>query len=270
MNELKIMGLDSTDITSWDFQALMAELQAITFEDADLIYSDDTIKYAKKDRAILNKAKKVVEEARKAYKARCLEPYDALKPQVKELTDLIEEKRKQIDDIVKEYEDRQKEAKGKEIMEYYDRISGSLGEDAEKLYQKIFDPKWTNDSFKTKYREAMQIAVASAAKDLESIMALDSPFVDTLREKYIETLSMEAVLEKDEELKEAVGKAGLTGATDGETLSAQAVSAQTAAIPSNRTADEEEGTLVRIHASQKRLDMICDFMRAIGVSFEIV
>lgn len=270
MNELKIMGLDSTDITSWDFPALMAELQAITFEDADLIYSDDTIKYAKKDRAILNKAKKIVEDTRKAYKARCLEPYDALEPQVKDLTGLIEEKRKQIDDIVKEYEGRQKEAKEKEIMEYYDRISGSLGEDAEKLYQKIFDPKWTNDSFKTKYREAMQIAVAAAAKDLESIRALGSPFVDTLREKYIETLSMEAVIEKDEELKEAVGKAGYIDVIDEKAEFIQVAPALDEAIPANKTADEEEGTLVRIHASQKRLDLICDFMRAIGVSFEIV
>ena len=41
-------------------------------------------------------------------------------------------------------------------------------------------------------------------------------------------------------------------------------------VTETRAVDEEEGTLVRIHASQARLNQICDFMRAIGVSFEIV
>ena len=78
MNELQVIGLDNTDISTWDFPALKAELQAVLSDFDGLIYTDDTIKDAKKDRTTLNKAKKVIEDARKAYKARCLEPYDAL------------------------------------------------------------------------------------------------------------------------------------------------------------------------------------------------
>ncbi len=268
MNELKVINLDSTDITTWDFQALKAELQAYLSEYAGLVYTDETIKDAKKDRTTLNKAKKVVEDARKAYKARCLEPYEAMEPKIKELTGLIEDRRQQIDEIVKDYESRQKEAKEKEIREYYDRVSGNLGPDAEALYLKIFDPKWANPSTSAaKYREAIQIAVASAARDLESIRELESPFVETLREQYLETLSMEAVLQKNEELKVAAGKAGLTGVAEGEDTSASTSVAET---PANQAADEENGTLVRIHASKARLNQICDFMKAIGVSFEIV
>lgn len=268
MNELKVMNLDSTDITTWDFQALKAELQAYLSEYAGLVYTDETIKDAKKDRTTLNKAKKVVEDARKAYKARCLEPYEAIEPQIKELTGLIEERRQQIDEVVKDYEGRQKEAKEKEIREYYDRVSGNLGTDAEKLYLKIFDPKWVNPSTSAaKYREAIQLAVASAVRDLESIRELDSPYEDTLREHYLETLSMEAVLQKNEELNEAVGKAKLTGTAVGEDTYATAPVAE---FSENQAVDEEEGTLVRIHASQARLNQICDFMKAIGVSFEII
>ena len=268
MNELKVMNLDSTDITTWDFQALKAELQAYLSEYAGLVYTDETIKDAKKDRTTLNKAKKVVEDARKAYKARCLEPYEAIELQIKELTGLIEERRQQIDEVVKDYEGHQKEAKEKEIREYYDRVSGNLGTDAEKLYLKIFDPKWANPSTSAaKYREAIQLAVASAARDLEGIRELDSPYVDTLMELYMETLSMEAVLQKNEELKEAVGKARPKGATEEEKISATAPVAE---VPENQAADEENGTLIRIHASQARLNQIFDFMKAIGVSFEIV
>ena len=78
---------------------------------------------------------------------------------------------------------------------------------------------------------------------------------------------MEAVLQKNEELKVAAGKAGLTGVAEGEDTSASTSVAET---PANQAADEENGTLVRIHASKARLNQICDFMKAIGVSFEIV
>lgn len=266
MNELQVISLDNTDISTWDFPALKAELQAVLSDYAGLVYTDETIKDAKKDRTTLNKAKKVVEDARKAYKARCLEPYEAIEPQIKELTSLIEERRLQIDETVKEFEGRQKEAKEKEVREYYDRVSGGLGENADQIWKKIFDPKWANATTgAAKYREAIQIAVASVSRDMESINELDSPFGDTLTELYLDTLSMDAVLQKNEELKEAAGKAGLTGTA----------ASPSAAVPEIKPeekpqANEEEGILLRIHASQARLNQICDFMKAIGVTYEIV
>ena len=267
MNELQVIKLDNTDIVSWDFPALKAELQEYLSDYAALIYTDETIKDAKNDRAYLNKAKKVIEDARKAYKARCLEPYEAIEPQIKELTDLIEERRLQIDETVKDYENRQKESKKKEVREYFDRISGCFGKNAERVYQKIFDPKWTNASTNTaKYREEIQIAVGSVNRDLESIKALNSPFNDTLYDVYLDTFSMDVVLQKNEELKVAAGKAGLTNAAEGSAGTAPAPEAATSETP---VADEAEGTLLRIHASQARLNQICDFMKAIGVTYEI-
>ena len=78
---------------------------------------------------------------------------------------------------------------------------------------------------------------------------------------------MDAVLQKNEELKEAAGKAGLTNAAEGNSGTASTPAAATAGTP---VADETEGTLVRIHASEARLNQICDFMKAIGVTYEIV
>ena len=268
MNELQVINLDNTDITTWDFPTLKAELQAYLSNYESLVYTDDTIKDAKKDRTTLNKAKKVVEDARKAYKARCLEPYEAIEPQIRELTGLIEERRQQIDVTIKEYVNRQKEIKEKDVRGYYDRVSGNLGADAGRLYQKLFDPRWTNVSTNAaKYKEEIQIAVASAARDMESIRNLGSPFTDTLKEVYLETLSMDAVLQKNEELQEAARMAGLTNAAAGND---GAVSAPSATPSVKSAADEAEGTLVRIHASQARLNQICDFMKATGVSYEIV
>ncbi len=268
MKELQVIGLENTDITTWDFAALKAELLDHLSDYEGLAYTDETIKDAKKDRTTLNKAKKAVDDARKAYKARCLEPYNAIEPQIKELTGLIEERRQKIDETVKEYENRQKEAKEKEVREYYDRVSGDLGADSEKIYKKVFDPKWTNASTNVaKYREEIQVAVASVVRGMEDIKNLDSPFVDTLKEVYLETLSMDSVLKKNEELKEAAEKAGLAG---GGKAGAESEASVPTSISAKPVTDETEGTLIRIYASEARLNQVFDFMKAIGVSFEIV
>ena len=268
MENLQIVSLENTDISTWDFSVLKAELQEYLSQYEGLVYTEETVKDAKKDRTTLNKAKKVVDDARKVYKARCLEPYEAIEPKIKELTELIEERRRQIDDTVKDFERRSKEEKEKEVREYYDRISECFGTNADRIYQKIFDPKWTNASTGiSKYREAVQIVVASVRSDLDRIAALDTPFGDTLRETYLETLSMDAVLQKDSELKEAAGKAGLT---ESERPVQVNVSSSSTVPDSRPIADENEGTLVRIHASQPRLNQICDFMKVIGVEYEIL
>ena len=242
MNELKVMNLDNTDISTWDFSSLKTELQAYLSEYEGLVYTDETIKDAKKDRATLKKAKDVIEDAKKAYR--------------------------QIDETVKAYENMKREAKEKDVREYYDRISESLGPYAERIYEKVFDPKWTNATTSTgKYREAIQNVVASVTRDMAKIIELTSPFEETLKEAYLDTLSMDAVLQKKEELETASSKAGFIGGVES---GSESLTAQVIVSSEKAAADETEGTLVRIHASQARLDQILDFMKAIGVFYEII
>ena len=99
MAELQVINLEGTEITRWDFALLKSELEQKLELYKTLVYTDDNIKSAKNDRTTLNKAKKVIEDCRKAYKAQCLAPYEALEPQVKELVAMIEEQRLLIDEI---------------------------------------------------------------------------------------------------------------------------------------------------------------------------
>lgn len=266
MKELPVILNDNIDISTWDFSTIKVELQAFLSDYDGLVYTDETIKDAKTDRATLNKAKKVVEDAKKAYKSRCLQPYKEIEPLINELTGLIEERWLPIDKIVKEFEGRQKEAKEKKIRKYFDEASGNFGENADQIWQKIFDPKWTNaTTSEAKYRDAIQIAIASVSRDMESIKDLNSRFENTLTEVYLDTLSMDNVLQKKEELEMAAEKAGLM----------DSIKVETAAVSKGKPeempqANEDEGTLLRIYASQKELNQVCDFMKAIGVTYEIV
>ena len=60
MEELQMVSLESTEIASWDFPMIKAELQRRLDAYAGLVYTDETIKEAKSDRATLGKVKKAI------------------------------------------------------------------------------------------------------------------------------------------------------------------------------------------------------------------
>ena len=269
MSNFQIITLSNTDISNWDFSMLKMELQKGLDSYVGVVYTDETIKDAKNDRTTLNKVKTVIEDARKAYKARCLAPYEALEPQIKELVDMVERQRVLIDDTVKDYEKRQKEIKELEVRKYYDRKAVILGDLAEPLYSNLFDKKWINASTgRAKYEEGIQIAINGAYNDIEAIKVMNSPFVDTLLAVYAETLSMKAVQAKQAELSAAASTAGLK--TVAEAGAEAGVEVPTPAMKEQITANPADGVTIKIHASQNQLNQICDFMKAIGVSYEFL
>lgn len=263
MDELQIINLEQTDITVWNFEQIKEELSKTLSVYKSTVYTDETMKTAKQDKATLAKAKKLVEEQRKAYKAKCLAPYDALEPQIKEIIAMIEEQRGMIDGVVKDYTERQKQEKEVEVREYYDKKAFVLGTMADALYEKILDSKWLNISTsKSKYQEEIQIAINQALNDINIIKEIDSPFVETLMEKYAATLSVEEAKAKHEELKAAANKAGLN----------QNVTVNTSAWEVKKKeikADAENGVNVKIYANQNQLNQIFDFMKAVGVTYEV-
>ena len=262
MNELQIANFENTDITAWDFPQIKKELEDRLSFYANIVYTDESIKNAKNDRTTLNKVKSAIEGARKEYKSRCLAPYDALEPQIKELVNLVDNQLGQIKSTVDDYEERQRDAKEKEVRKYYDRKAVSLGDLAGALYPKMFDKKWTNASTgKNKYEEAVLDAINRASADIEEIKALNSPFEDSLIECYIDTLSVEKTLDKLRELEEATHKANLT------------VAGTQPSSPTDKSQISdaiEDGFAMRIYASQKQIEQIKDFMKAIGVHYELI
>ena len=269
MNELQIIKLENTDISGWNFAMLRAELQSRLDTYAGIIYTDETIKDAKNDRTTLNKVKKVIEDARKAYKARCLAPYDALEPEIKELVDMVEKQRVLIDETVKDYETRQKEAKELEVRKYYDRKAVVLGNLADGLYPRLFDKKWTNaTTARNKYEEGIMVAINAAAADIDAIRSMNSPFVDTLLEVYAETLSLEQVKAKQTELDEAAKKASLTTVEEAAAVLGSPVEAVVKA--EQAPANTEDGVAMKIYATQNQMNQITDFMKAIGIRYELI
>ena len=267
MGELQIINLENTDVVGWDFDMLKMQLSQKLEYYKNLVYTEDDIKSAKNDRSDLNKAKKIIEDARKKYKSKCLEPYEALEPRIKELVSMIEDQRTLIDETVKAYEDKKKNEKENAIRAYYDKKSFELGEYADKLFTKLLDSKWLNASTnKNTYEEGILIAINKAINDINNIKALNSPFFDTLMNEYISTLSMESVEYKNNELIEASNKAGLTEKSDINDISPEKI----VNYNNNQNSNGNGETILKIQASDSQMNQILDFMKVIGVSYEIM
>ena len=260
MEELQLVSLEQTDITAWNFEELKRELSKALSVYKTTVYTDDTIKLAKDDRAKLAKAKKVVEDKRKAFKAKCMEPYDALEPQIKEIVSMIEEQRVEIADVVKDYTERRKAEKETEVRAYYDKKAQILGKLATPLYEKILDQKWLTASSGKKYQQEMLIKINDALSDIQTLRAMDSPFIDTVMEKYVSTLSVDEAKAKHEELVIAANKAG---------LGQQTVQPEAPAPVPETVIDAENGTLVKMYGNKSQIVQVLDFARALGVKTEI-
>lgn len=262
MNELQIVSLEKTEVSTWNFERIKAEFAQELSVYKNMVYTDESIKSAKDDKARLAKLKKIIEDQRKAYKAKCLAPYDAIEPQIKEIVEMIEEQRALIDEVVKDFTERQKRKKEEEVKKYYEKKAFVLGDLAQPLFSKLLDPKWLNASTsRSKYEEGIQEAITKAKNDLDDLRAINSPFVDTLIEKYVETLSLDEAKAKHEELVLAASRAGFNQA--GATLGI--AEKPVAPVTSNDT----DGIVIKIHANQSQMNQICDFMKAIGVTYEI-
>ena len=130
-------------------QAVLAKLS----EYKGAVYTPDTVKNAKADRAELNKLAKALDDERKRVKALYSAPYEAFEKEVKSIVNQIAECSAEIDKQVKAFEEAEKQKKMDAIREMFD------GMDFHCIpFEKVYDPKWLNAT----------TSLASVKKDLEA------------------------------------------------------------------------------------------------------
>lgn len=126
----------------WNNEELKTEIANKMKEFESLVFTEETIKDAKKDRASLNKLKTAFEDNRKRIKNEYMDPYNKFEAQVKEVVALIERPIALIDAQIKEVEENKRVQKKKEIEELFQEI----GFQEFVTLEKIFDSKWLNAS----------------------------------------------------------------------------------------------------------------------------
>ena len=164
----------------------------------NLVFTEDSIADAKKDRANLRKLKDAFETERKRVKKLCMEPYEKFEKEIKEVTGLIDEPIQLIDAQVKEVEQQKKEQKRKDIEVLFDNI----GFQPFVTLNSIFDEKWLNASVPmSKIEEQMKSRMYQIGEDVYTIHNLPE-FSFEAMEVYKNTLDLSKAIQEGQRLSD--------------------------------------------------------------------
>lgn len=188
----------------WNKQEIVDTVSEITKQYEGLIYTEDQIQTAKKDRAELNAMKKAISDRRIEVKKAILSPYETFEKEVKEIVALIDKPIAMIDKQTTEYEDRVKEDKRKELENHFAENVGELA--GTLAFEMIFNPKWLNKTYSMKScKEDIDLEIRStknALKVMESMV--DDKYKPYAKDYYFRNgRDMNLVLEEVERMKAA-------------------------------------------------------------------
>lgn len=194
----------------WNFDELKKEITKKAEMYNSLVYTDETIKEAKNDRAKLNKFIKALEDKRKDVKKMMLEPYTQFESQVKELVSLISNANNNIDSQVKSYEQKKRDEKLEKVREIYDKamsVEGAEGIADILPFEKVFKESYLNSSttFKLITNEIEDLR-DRVRHDLEVINEDASEYQFEMKQAYLKNLDMTEALSVKQRYEENARK----------------------------------------------------------------
>lgn len=203
MNELQVLVRQTPGVITWNFEDLKAAISEEMKIYETVVYDDGAIKMAKSDVAMLRKLRKQVEDRRKEIKNACLQPYEIIEAQAKELVGLIDKPIELIDGQVKSYEEEQKEKRKAKVMDYMTEKFASLPENVvRKLMLKTFNPKWANATAKVEeWKRTIDNAEEGTRRELGILKGVDKEFLEAVMNEYTVNLDITQAMAKVQELQ---------------------------------------------------------------------
>lgn len=134
----------------WNADEIAKEVEAKVGYYKNLVYTEEQVAEAKKDRAKLNKFVKALKDKDREIKERCLAPYEEFHNQMLKIIAMVEEPAELIDKQVKEYEECQKRQKLAAINDLFEK----KGFQPWVSLEKIINPKWMNKTYSMKQIDA--------------------------------------------------------------------------------------------------------------------
>lgn len=165
-------------------------------------YNESNIDLAKKDKAMLNKASKVLNDKRIELEKQFMGPFSEFKDVITDTCKLIKTATDKIDTVVKESEAKEKETKRTQIVEYFNGLNFNLVS-----LERFFDDKWLNKTAKIKDVQKEILEQVNRFKDdLNTIETIGND-VELLKSIYLDTLNMNSTYQYAKTLQENREKA---------------------------------------------------------------
>lgn len=267
--ELKINAMETTNAINFNFEELKNEITTKSELYKNMVYTDDTIKTAKEDRASLNKFIKALEDKRKEVKKQCLEPYNNFEKQVKELVRIINKPVTLIGEQITEFEEREKAAKREEV----ERLFNEAGFEPFVKLEQIFDPKWLNKSSSLKSIATELKNIAERIKSDLAVLNEISEFQFEATETYKATLDIsKAIAEKNRLVEMQKRKAEYASQTEQESSEVEEFVADepTFAEWGEELDDSKEWKTIKMLVSESDIKELKSFCAMSGIELEVM
>lgn len=209
MNEIKENELQLV-ITNKELGSLTTNAKAIKERVKELLptykadnYDESNIDKAKSDKAMLNKTSKILNDERIKIEREFMKPFEEFKNEIKETCDLIKQASGEIDVIVKEVENREKEIRKNKIEDIFNSNVNELKEVLS--LEKIFDDKWLNkgnwkEDGTFKLEKDLIDRINVIRNDLLTIGELNSKYEVELKNDYLNHFQLGEVIRKNNDL----------------------------------------------------------------------
>lgn len=166
--ELKTEDIKALEPVKFNYEELKKELTEKVENYKNLVYTEENINMAKKDRANLNKLKKAINDEKIRVKNTLLAPYTDFESKCKELIEIVDTSVENVDRQVKAFEDEEKRTKREEIQKYFNEHVGHFKDVI--IFENIFEDRWLNKTTTMKTVQAdIEHIFSRASSDLITI-----------------------------------------------------------------------------------------------------
>lgn len=276
----------------WNFEELKKEIAAASYEYEASVYTDDTIKAAKADRAKLNKFVDALNGKRTEIRKALLKPDEQFSQEIKELTGIVQKAISNIDSQVKSYEQRLREEKISKVQEFYEENINDLASILP--FDRVFKSEYANASTTMKsIKEDILSLIQRVGEGLAIINEVDSKYAGDMKEVFLRTYDIGAAMAErnrlemaeekrkayEEELarKKAEREANVQKETSRVIQAGNAVApiedpkkepSTSQNIPTVETVEDPLHILdFRVHATKVQLDKLKDFLITNNIQF---
>ena len=272
--QLVISPLQKMEAIKFNYEELKEGLKNSLTKYKNVVYTPETIKEAKDDRARLNSLAKSLNDGKINIKKEFMVPYDEFEGKIKELIELVKEPANEIDAQVKAFEEKEKEKKRSEIEKIYQENIGEY----ENLIEKIYDSRWENKTYKlTDVKKEIQDIVKKADSDLKIINSQQTEFLLNIKDVYFNTLDLgQALVEKErlekqkellkpkEEIVEAVVE---EPAHNDDAVDAMRYAVDTAVEESKQLEEKIVKITFTVECTESQLLALGQYMKANGIKY---
>lgn len=209
-NEIKA---EITGIAKVEDNIEEAKAYALSLKDyySKLVFNEDQIAEAKTERASINKVVKKIADYRKDIIAEFKKPIELFEATAKETEKILKETADFVDIQVKNFENKEKEEKRKQIELSFNQLVEELKDIVS--INKLFDDKWLNKTAKlSTVEEEIKSKLDNIRQGLKAIEELHSEFELEVKNTFLQDFDLSKAIFKNTQLLER--KAALSKAEE--------------------------------------------------------